>query len=89
MRQTGVSKNMAQMPRKLKRQAQEDYQLEMQALGFNLVDCGSCGSTFLHRTRHEELECPFCDFRSEPCDFPDHFHVGFSESAEFDDVNTD
>ena len=90
MRQTGVLKAFPEgMSRKDKRQTQECYQQEIQGAGFNLVDCGSCGSTFLHCTSHEELECPFCDYRSEPCDFPDHFHEGFSESGEFDDVNTD
>ena len=80
MRQTGVLKAFPEgMSRKHKRQTQECYQQEIQGAGFNLVDCGSCGSTFLHRTSHEELECPFCDYRSEPCDFPDHFHKGFSE----------
>jgi hypothetical protein len=73
------------MSRRNKRQCQEGYQQEMQGAGFNLVDCGNCGSTFLHRTAHDEVECPFCDYRSEPCDFPDHFHTGFCDSAEFND----
>jgi hypothetical protein len=73
------------MSRRNKRQCQEGYQHEMQGAGFNLADCGNCGSTFLHRTEHEVIECPFCDYRSEPCDFPDHFHDGFADSAEFHD----
>jgi len=73
------------MSRRNKRQCQEGYQHEMQGAGFNLVGCGNCGSTFLHRTEHEVIECPFCDYRSEPCDFPDHFHDGFADSAEFHD----
>jgi len=73
------------MSRRNKRQCQESYQHEIQGAGFNLVDCGSCGSTFLHRTQHEDIECPFCDYRSEPCDFPDHFHEGFCDSGEFND----
>ena len=73
------------MTRRNKRKCQEEYTQEIQGAGFNLVNCGSCGSPFLHRTQHEEVECPFCDYRSEPCDFPDHFHEGFADSAEFND----
>lgn len=88
MRQTGVLKAFPNgMSRKHKVQTQECYQKEIQGAGFNLVDCGSCGSTFLHRTSHEEIECPFCDYRSEQCDFPDHFHDGLSKSGGFDDTN--
>jgi len=88
MRQTGVLKAFPNgMSRKHKVQTQECYQKEIQGAGFNLVDCGSCSSTFLHRTSHEEIECPFCDYRSEQCDFPDHFHDGLSESGSFDDTN--
>ena len=86
MNQTGpLTKFPKGMTRRNKRVSQEGYQKEMQGAGPNLVDCGNCGSTFIHRTSHEEIECPFCDHRSEPCDFPDHFHEGFSDSGEFND----
>ena len=86
MKQTGPLTEFPKgMTRRNKRVSQEGYQKEMQGAGLNLVDCGSCGSTFIHRTSHEEIECPFCDYRSEPCDFPDHFHEGFADSAEFND----
>lgn len=62
---------------------QYELQLEMRASGLNLVDCGKCGSTFIHRTPQDELECPFCGFTSDPCDFPDHFYQGFEDSGEF------
>jgi len=82
MKQTGpLTEFPKDMTRRNKRVCQEGYQKEMQGAGLNLVDCGSCGSTFIHRTSHEELECPFCDYRSEPCDFPDHFHDGFADST--------
>lgn len=51
----------------------------------NLVSCGSCGSVMFHEVvnitqemKEEEynIECPFCDFKSEPCDFPDYFYEG-------------
>ena len=86
MKQTGPLTEFPKgMSRRNKRVSQEGYQKEMQGAGLNLVDCGSCGSTFIHRTSHEEIECPFCDYRSEPCDFPDHFHDGFADSGEFND----
>ena len=37
----------------------------------NIVTCGNCGSVVLHRTSVEEIQCPDCGFKSEPCDFPD------------------
>lgn len=86
MKQTGPLTEFPKgMSRRNKRVAQEHYQQELQSSGINLVNCGNCGSPFLHRTNHEEIECPFCDFRSEPCDFPDHFHEGFADSGEFND----
>lgn len=39
--------------------------------GINIVTCGNCGSTLLHRIEVETLECPDCEFESELCDFPD------------------
>tara|TARA_R100000084_G_scaffold6016_1_gene2272 strand:+ start:295 stop:522 length:228 start_codon:yes stop_codon:yes gene_type:complete len=53
--------------------------------GLNLVDCGNCGSTLIHETHEGDITCPFCEYTSEPCDFPDHFYEGFEESAEFQD----
>lgn len=39
--------------------------------GINIVTCGNCGSTILHRITDEEIKCPDCGYESEPCDFPD------------------
>ncbi len=39
--------------------------------GINLVTCGDCGEVLLHRLRDTEITCPYCNFTSEPCDFPD------------------
>lgn len=56
---------------------------EIQSKGFNIVNCGNCGSTLLHKCSTISLEdykdgdydikCCYCGFQSEPCDFPD-FH---------------
>jgi uncharacterized Zn finger protein (UPF0148 family) len=52
----------------------------------NLVDCGNCGSVLLHKVGVDDIECPFCGFTSDPCDFPDHFYDGFEDSGEFDSM---
>lgn len=60
----------------------------------NLVNCGSCGSVMLHEVtaikqdmekEDYEIECPFCGFKSEPCDFPDYFYDGMELSGEFNE----
>jgi len=53
-----------------------DNQLELQKeivakSGINIVTCGDCGSTLLHRIEDENMKCPDCGFESELCDFPD------------------
>lgn len=53
-------------------ETQLELQLEVVAKsGINIVTCGNCGSTLLHRIEDETLECPDCGYGSEPCDFPD------------------
>lgn len=65
--------------------------------GINVVNCGSCGSVLLHRivpltmdTPEEEYDitCPYCDFTSEPCDFPDFLYEGMEHSLIMDIVLT-
>ncbi len=60
--------------------------------GINLVNCGDCGSVILHEvvtitqeTKAEDytIECPFCEFKGEPCDFPDYFYEGMELSQIF------
>jgi uncharacterized CHY-type Zn-finger protein len=51
--------------------------------GVNLVNCGRCGSVMLHETNQDKIQCPFCSFKSDPCDFPDYFYEGLELSGEF------
>lgn len=60
----------------------------------NIVNCGSCGAVLLHKvvdlekdtpTEDYDITCPYCDFTSEPCDFPDFLYSGMENSAEFDE----
>jgi len=39
----------------------------------NLVTCGKCGKSFLHKIGLQELTCPFCSFNEDICHFPDYF----------------
>ena len=82
---------------------QTDLQDELQSNGFNLVDCGNCGFTFLYRThvinletasmsykdkrRREYVTCPCCLETQATYDCPDHFYPGFEQSAEFDNLH--
>lgn len=59
------------------RQKQIELQNEIiEKTSINIVTCGNCGTTMLHRLNEEELECPDCGFKSEPCDFPDLYFNG-------------
>jgi hypothetical protein len=54
--------------------------------GINIVNCGNCGEVLLHRiTEDEYIECPYCDCKSEPCDFPDFLYRGMETSEAFDE----
>ena len=54
--------------------------------GINIVNCGNCGEVLLHRiTEDEDIQCPYCDFKSEPCDFPDFLYRGMETSEAFDE----
>jgi len=45
-------------------------QREIQNAGFNVVTCGNCGDTMLHRNTDEKLEC-LCGMDLEMSDCPD------------------
>lgn len=70
---------------------QEEIQRET---SITIVNCGNCGSVILHKmpistieTPLEDLDinCPYCDFTSEPCDFPDFLYRGMESSEIFDE----
>lgn len=62
---------------------QLDLQFKIQQKGFNIVTCGRCGDVLLHEVNDEDIECPHCDFVSDPCDFPDLFYEGIELSSVF------
>ena len=48
---------------------------EMQKKGYNVVTCGHCGVTLLHRTKKEDdLTCCECLTEQELSDAPDLFY---------------
>ena len=40
----------------------------------NIVNCGNCGNIFAHTLNVEQLNCPYCDFKSDTCDFQDLYY---------------
>jgi predicted RNA-binding Zn-ribbon protein involved in translation (DUF1610 family) len=50
------------------------YQEIVDVAKINMVTCGDCGDVVLHRMEEEEIKCPHCGFKSEPCDFPDLYY---------------
>ncbi len=71
----------------LKRRWDQQYFMARQILdaGFNVVTCGTCGDVMLYRMDEdttEDIECPYCGFTGEPCDFPEFFHERAIEDFE-------
>lgn len=74
---------------------QIDLVEELQSVaGINVVNCGNCGSVLLHRIvplvenakdEDYDITCPYCDYTSEPCDFPDFLYSGMENSEVFDE----
>jgi hypothetical protein len=70
---------------------QIELQEKIQELAnINIVNCGSCESVLLHdrgSKRHytKEIICPYCNYISEPCDFPDFLYMGMENSEEFNE----
>jgi hypothetical protein len=42
----------------------------------NAVTCGECGELMFHTIRKNlnNITCYHCDFKGEPCDFPDYYY---------------
>lgn len=55
-----------------KKESQLDLQIEIaKKTSINIVTCGCCGSTILHRQSVTKITCPDCGHKGESCDFPD------------------
>lgn len=53
---------------------------EIQASGYNVVTCGSCGDVVLLEIKEpitEDIVCPHCNSEMDYCDFPDLYSEPF------------
>ena len=57
-------------------------QEKIQSAGFNIVECGNCGTVLLHELGDEKIDC-FCGNKMDLSDCPDLFHSGMENNEEF------
>lgn len=72
---------------KTKRQIVEHQiylQEKIQSLGFNIVECGHCGTVLLHECGDEEIDC-FCGHTMALSDCPDLYYSGMETNQEFNE----
>jgi DNA-directed RNA polymerase subunit RPC12/RpoP len=44
----------------------------MQEDGYNVVNCGHCGSVILlYNIKDSDIKCPYCGYKDNQCSFPD------------------
>lgn len=67
---------------------QVTIQNEMQSAGFNVVNCGSCGSVMLMRQEEEVLNC-LCGSEMDLSDCPDYWYEGQELNEEFNEEETE
>jgi len=63
---------------------QIQLQEKIQSTGFNIVECGNCGTVLLHELGEEKIEC-FCGLMMNLSDCPDLYYSGIENNAEFDE----
>lgn len=54
----------------------------IQSAGFNIVECGSCGTVLLHELGDESIDC-FCSKEMSLSDCPDYWYSGMENNQEF------
>jgi ribosomal protein S27E len=63
---------------------QIEIQEAIQSAGFNIVECGNCGSVVLHKiNKKNNIDCPYCDEIMAKSDCPDFLYSGLENNAEF------
>lgn len=63
---------------------QIELQEKIQSIGFNVVECGNCGTVLLHERGDEEIDC-FCGHTMDLSDCPDLYYNGIENNAEFNE----
>ena len=61
---------------------QIELQNKIQSAGFNIVECGHCGTILLHEVGDEEIDC-FCGETMALSDCPDLYYSGIENNEEF------
>lgn len=61
---------------------QIDLQEQMQVAGFNVVECGNCGSILIHKTDDEETIDCYCG-TMDKSDCPDYYYRGMENNQEW------
>ena len=59
-------------------------QEKIQLAGFNIIECGNCGTVLLHECGDEEIDC-FCGHTMDLSSCPDLYYSGMETNAEFQD----
>ena len=54
---------------------QIELQEKIQNLGYNIVECGNCGTVLLHELGDEKIDC-FCGCSMDLSHCPDLYHSG-------------
>lgn len=63
---------------------QIELQEQIQSAGFNIVECGNCGTVLLHKRGEDEIDC-FCGHTMALSDCPDLYYSGMENNQEFQD----
>lgn len=63
---------------------QIELQEKIQSAGFNIVECGNCGTVLIHELEDEEIDC-FCGCAMSLTDCPDVYYSGMENNSEFND----
>lgn len=62
---------------------QIQLQEQLQNEGFNIVECGNCGTVLIHGCSEESIHC-FCG-EMDLCDCPDLYYRGQENNIEFNE----
>jgi len=58
-------------------------QEKIQSMGFNIVECGNCGTVLLHECGDESIGC-FCNKEVALSNCPDLYYRGMENNKEFE-----
>ena len=61
---------------------QIELQERIQSFGFNIIECGNCGTVLLHERGDENIDC-FCGRTMDLQDCPDLYYSGIENNTEF------